>query len=155
MEPIIILEQEGPVLKSRCRVAKALPAPHIWVQVVLHTHEYADRPCDAQGLCRMTKAEFREPLPAVRLWVHECERVLGDRLVSDTDRAKFGELRLEVTKKHFANLPLVRYPATLRIRLRHFCRADCMFVLNLQFPSQGCTHRKSVPQILQTCSYHP
>ena len=44
----------------------------------------------------------------VRLWVHECERVLSDRLVSESDLAKFGEMRLDIIKKHFGNMPLVR-----------------------------------------------
>ena len=58
----------------------------------------------------MTKAEFKEPLPVVRLWVHECERVLSDRLVSDNDLAKFSEMRVDVIKKHFGNMPLVSIP---------------------------------------------
>ena len=53
------------------------------------------------GLCRMTKAEYRAPLAAARLWVHECERVFRDRLVSDADAAKFDELRAGVAKRHF------------------------------------------------------
>ncbi|KAK9808985.1 hypothetical protein WJX72_007373 [[Myrmecia] bisecta] len=54
-----------------------------------------------QGLCRMTKEYFKEPAKVVRLWVHECERVLMDRMVSDTDMVKFNEFRVNVTKKYF------------------------------------------------------
>ena len=43
----------------------------------------------------------------VRLWVHECERVLGDRLVSEADGARFAEFRSQITRKHFEDLPLV------------------------------------------------
>ena len=35
---------------------------------------------------------------AVRLWVHECERVFRDRMVCDADAAKFDEFRASVTK---------------------------------------------------------
>lgn len=47
------------------------------------------------------------PLQVVRLWVHECERVMGDRLVSEADGARFAEFRGQVTRKHFEDLPLV------------------------------------------------
>jgi hypothetical protein len=43
---------------------------------------------------------------AARLWVHECERVFRDRMVSDTDMAKFDEFRSSVTKKFFEDLGL-------------------------------------------------
>ena len=57
-------------------------------------------------------AMLTDPAPCapqvVRLFVHECERVLRDRLVSDADLAKFGEFRDAVLRKHFADVPLVR-----------------------------------------------
>jgi dynein heavy chain len=61
----------------------------------------------AQGLCRMTKEAYKEPLQVVRLWVHECERVLGDRLVSEADQAKFGEFRAATIRKFFGDLRMV------------------------------------------------
>jgi hypothetical protein len=45
-------------------------------------------------------------LKAARLWVHECERVFRDRMVNDTDMAKFDEFRAAVTKKYFEDLGL-------------------------------------------------
>ena len=62
----------------------------------------------AQGLCRMTSVEFKDPMQAVRLLMHECERVLSDRLVSDTDLAKFNALSLDVSRKHFSSMASVR-----------------------------------------------
>lgn len=62
----------------------------------------------AMGLCRMTPVAFREPLIAVRLWVHECERVLGDRLVSEVDQAQFQEMRVAATRKYFEDFKQVR-----------------------------------------------
>lgn len=47
------------------------------------------------------------PPQVVRLWVHECERVFADRLVSETDMAKFNEFRVNVTRKFFEDLPQV------------------------------------------------
>lgn len=39
-----------------------------------------------------------------RLWIHEVERVFRDRMVSDTDMAKFDEFKTGVTKKYFEDL---------------------------------------------------
>lgn len=39
--------------------------------------------------------------------MHECERVLGDRLVSEVDQAKFGEFRTATIRKFFGDLRLV------------------------------------------------
>ena len=61
----------------------------------------------AQGLCRMTPVRFRDAVSCVRLWIHECERVFADRLISEADIAKFNELRVSATKKHFGALKQV------------------------------------------------
>lgn len=58
----------------------------------------------AQGLCRMTATHFPNAVCCVRLWIHECERVFADRLISEADNAKFAELRLSTTKKYFGSL---------------------------------------------------
>lgn len=41
----------------------------------------------------------------MRLWLHECERVFRDRLVSDADAAKFDEFHAAVAKKYFDDAP--------------------------------------------------
>jgi dynein heavy chain, axonemal len=41
---------------------------------------------------------------AARLWVHECERVFRDRMVSEPDMMRFDEFRTAVTKKYFDDL---------------------------------------------------
>jgi dynein heavy chain, axonemal len=46
-----------------------------------------------QGLCRMLKEYYREPLKVARLWVHECERVFRDRMVNESDMGKFDDFR--------------------------------------------------------------
>lgn len=61
----------------------------------------------AQGLCQMAGEHFRDRAAVVRLWVHECERVLSDRLVSDADIAKFREFRINATRKYFDDVPQV------------------------------------------------
>lgn len=64
-----------------------------------------------QGLCRMTAAQFKDAVSCVRLWIHECERVFADRLISEADIAKFTDLRVNTTKKFFANFNEVRLTA--------------------------------------------
>ena len=54
-----------------------------------------------QGMCRMTPEFFTSTSNVVRLWVHECERVFLDRLVTESDRSKFSEIRTLLTKKYF------------------------------------------------------
>ena len=67
----------------------------------LVAYKYIDIVFDIQGLLRMSKDYFKEPVKVVRLWVHECERVLADRMINDTDMTKFSEFRVTVTKKYF------------------------------------------------------
>ena len=55
----------------------------------------------AQGLCRMPTEYYNKSLQAVRLWVHEVERVYLDRMVNGTDISRFEDMRLAVTKKFF------------------------------------------------------
>ena len=59
----------------------------------------------------MTATHFKDALSCVRLWIHECERVYGDRLVSEADLAKFVELRMSTTIKFFGNLDQVLWLA--------------------------------------------
>ena len=82
----------------------------------------------AQGLCRMTSAEFKDPTETVRLLMHECERVLSDRLVSDTDLAKFRALSLDVTRKHFSGMALVRPLHVLSRKVPRTCLGCIYFV---------------------------
>lgn len=52
----------------------------------------------------MTAAHFGEEMSCVRLWIHECERVFADRLISEVEVAKFTELRISVCRKYFGFL---------------------------------------------------
>lgn len=61
----------------------------------------------------MHKDYFKEPVKVVRLWVHECERVLADRMINDTDMTKFNEFRVTVTKKHFDDVNQVNICSSL------------------------------------------
>eukprot|EP00232_Nephroselmis_pyriformis_P019075 CAMPEP_0182900652 /NCGR_PEP_ID=MMETSP0034_2-20130328/28990_1 /TAXON_ID=156128 /ORGANISM="Nephroselmis pyriformis, Strain CCMP717" /LENGTH=4527 /DNA_ID=CAMNT_0025034901 /DNA_START=131 /DNA_END=13711 /DNA_ORIENTATION=+ len=55
----------------------------------------------ANGLCRMQKDFYSNPMKVVRLWVHECERVFKDRMVNEQDMERFEEMRIKMTKKFF------------------------------------------------------
>ena len=50
-----------------------------------------------------TAAQFKDAVSCVRLWIHECERVFANRLISEADIAKFTDLRINTTKKFFVN----------------------------------------------------
>ena len=50
-----------------------------------------------------TVEKFKDPEKVAKLWIHECERVYGDRLVSVKDLNTFrSELSGEVIKVAFA-----------------------------------------------------
>mmetsp|Transcript_13737 Transcript_13737/g.31794 ORF Transcript_13737/g.31794 Transcript_13737/m.31794 type:complete len:4493 (-) Transcript_13737:49-13527(-) len=54
-----------------------------------------------EGLCRAQAEYFSAPLQFTRLWVHECERVFSDRLVTEQDLVRFGEMLADTVKKFF------------------------------------------------------
>ena len=52
------------------------------------------------GLCRMVREYYTDPLKVVRLWVHEVERTVLDRLLPG-DVPAFNKMRVTATKKYF------------------------------------------------------
>ena len=54
-----------------------------------------------QGLLVAKPEQFTEPAKFVQLWLHESERVYGDRLVSNEDRNKYKVLAQNQSKKRF------------------------------------------------------
>ena len=54
-----------------------------------------------QGLCRMAPEYYTKPVDAIRLWVHETERVFLDRMVSAADMQAFTDMRKVATRKFF------------------------------------------------------
>lgn len=46
----------------------------------------------AQGLCRAERRYCAEPIHMVRMWIHENNRVFGDRLIDDKDRKWLSDL---------------------------------------------------------------
>ena len=99
------ITQVGRLIFACCIIAVCcLPAGACHIILCLTS---AQSKHDAQGLCRMVPEQFKEKAAVVRLWVHECERVLCDRLVSDADIAKFGDFRVNTTKKYFEDVQLV------------------------------------------------
>ncbi|XP_040542548.1 dynein axonemal heavy chain 17 isoform X5 [Gallus gallus] len=57
-----------------------------------------------QGLLFSTPECLRSPVDLVRLWMHEAERVYGDKLVDDKDQKSFGKMLTDTCKKFFADL---------------------------------------------------
>ena len=64
------------------------------------------------GLSRATPAKIKTEVDIARLWYHECERVIGDRLTTDDDQAKFKEMINATNKKWFADIK-VTFPPPL------------------------------------------
>ena len=57
-----------------------------------------------QGVLMGKSEVFREPLKLAQLWLHESERVYGDRLVSKEDLKRYKDLAAETAKKVFKEM---------------------------------------------------
>lgn len=54
-----------------------------------------------EGLLRSEPAHYTASLPMIRLWVHECERVFADRMITEQDLTRYMELVEVVAKKYY------------------------------------------------------
>ncbi|XP_008847899.1 dynein heavy chain 17, axonemal [Nannospalax galili] len=57
-----------------------------------------------QGLLFSTAESLKTPLDIVRLWLHEAERVYGDKMVDEKDQETLRRLTITSTKKFFGEL---------------------------------------------------
>jgi len=62
-----------------------------------------------QGILAAKQESIKEPDNLVKLWVHEAERIYGDRLVNATHLATYKGLSLELCSKTFAKYNLKKY----------------------------------------------
>ncbi|XP_064006872.1 dynein axonemal heavy chain 17 [Pogoniulus pusillus] len=57
-----------------------------------------------QGLLFSTPECLKAPVDLVRLWLHEAERVYGDKLIDEGDQKGFGKVLMDTCKKTFGEL---------------------------------------------------
>ncbi len=62
-----------------------------------------------QGLLVAKPEAIKEPDNLIKLWIHESERVYGDRLVNIEDLNKYRLLAADITKKSFGKFNLTKY----------------------------------------------
>jgi dynein heavy chain len=62
-----------------------------------------------QGVLNAKPEAIKEPDQLVRLWVHEAERIYGDRLVSYPHLSKYRELAADISAKSFPKFNLKKY----------------------------------------------
>lgn len=62
-----------------------------------------------QGLLAAKPEAIKEPDMFIKLWLHESERVYGDRLVNSDDLNKYRQKAAEQTKKSFGKFNLTKY----------------------------------------------
>ncbi len=80
-----------------------------------------------QGLIVAQPAQFTESEKFIQLWLHESERVYGDRLVSLQELAKYNSLAQAQCKKQFPTLNMSRFYAAQNADPLIFCHfADGM-----------------------------
>lgn len=81
-----------------------------------------------QGLLVSQPSQFKNPEKFVHLWLHESERVYGDRLVSYEDLAKYNSIVQSQQKKIFPNYNVARFYSTENADPLIFCH----FAENIQ-----------------------
>ena len=81
-----------------------------------------------QGLLVSNPAQFKTPEKFVHLWLHESERVYGDRLVSYEDLARYNVIVQAQQKKVFPNFSVGRFYSTENADPLIFCH----FAENIQ-----------------------
>ena len=74
-----------------------------------------------QGLLVAQPGQFKDPAKFVQLWVHESERVYGDRLVSYEDLSKYKTLAQAQAKKRFPQYNLAPFFAAENADPLVFC----------------------------------
>ncbi|NXC68138.1 DYH17 protein, partial [Anhinga anhinga] len=57
-----------------------------------------------QGLLFSTPECLKSPVDLVRLWLHEAERVYGDKLIDEKDQKGFGKMLVDTCRKFFDEL---------------------------------------------------
>lgn len=57
--------------------------------------------CLGQGILFSTAEILKTPLDLVRLWLHEAERVYGDKMVEEKDQETLSRVTVASTKKFF------------------------------------------------------
>jgi dynein heavy chain len=62
-----------------------------------------------QGLLTARQEAIKEPDNFIKLWVHEAERIYGDRLVSAAHLATFKACVFELVSKTFSKFNLKKY----------------------------------------------
>jgi len=62
-----------------------------------------------QGLLVAKQEAIKEPDQVIRLWVHECERIFGDRLVNAENLTQYRGLIADICKKNFAKFNLTKF----------------------------------------------
>ncbi|CAM9107555.1 unnamed protein product [Discosporangium mesarthrocarpum] len=53
-----------------------------------------------QGMCQATSDSYGAPKDIARLWLHECERVFHDRIITESEMEAMDTMVAEVAKKH-------------------------------------------------------
>jgi dynein heavy chain len=74
-----------------------------------------------QGMLVARPANFGTPEKFVHLWLHESERVYGDRLVSGADLSKFLTMAEGASKKNFPQFNVAKFFATENAEPLIFC----------------------------------
>lgn len=57
-----------------------------------------------QGILFSTSECIQTPIDFIRIWLHECQRVYGDKLIDDKDIDSFTKMQNDIVKKSFEDI---------------------------------------------------
>ena len=105
-----ILELVAPIIKAGLTLHQLVVANFKKTALKFH-YEFNIRHLSNvfQGLLIAQPAQFQDPEKLVKLWVHESERIYGDRMVSMDNINQFRGITADLVKKSFARFNLARY----------------------------------------------
>jgi hypothetical protein len=80
-----------------------------------------------QGLLFSTNDCLPQPTDLVRLWMHESQRVYGDKLVDEKDIETYSKIQVDIIKKNFeVSTSEVRIPKTFFLHAEKYQHDDEM-----------------------------
>jgi len=105
-----ISEQVVPVIKSTLELHREVSAKFRKTAANFH-YEFNVRHLTNvfQGLLTAKVEAIKEPDHLVKLWVHECERIYGDRLVSPEHLTSYRDIASDLCKKGFSKYNMTKY----------------------------------------------
>nr|KAF6455665.1 dynein axonemal heavy chain 17 [Rousettus aegyptiacus] len=103
--PMVVQKMSGQLVASALALHQKVTATFLPTAIKFHyIFNLRDLSNIFQGLLFSTAEVLRTPLDLARLWLHEAERVYGDKMVDEKDQETLHRVTMASTKKFFDDL---------------------------------------------------